>query len=128
LFKIPHIAIVRAPGLLPMLYKVSELALELDIPERTLRDWLASGAPHERDERSHIWINGELFAGWIIEQRAYKQSIKLKEGEAYCFGCNAAVSISNQEKVPIQGKLVHLRGICPQCGKKIQRGVNHGQS
>jgi hypothetical protein len=128
MLKIPHTVIVRAPGLLPMLYKASELSDELDIPERTLRDWLASGAPHEKDEKSHIWINGELFAGWITEQRANKRSLKLTEGEAYCFGCNEAVSISGQEEIPIKGKLIHIRGICPVCGTQVQRGGKNGKS
>ena len=51
---IPRAVIVRAPGLLPMLYSVSELAGELNIPDRTLRDWLAAGAHHERDSQNHI--------------------------------------------------------------------------
>jgi hypothetical protein len=46
-FKIPHSVIVKASGLLPMLYTVSELAMELDIPGRTLRNWLANGAPRQ---------------------------------------------------------------------------------
>jgi hypothetical protein len=128
MFKIPHIAIVRAPGLLPMLYKVSELAQELDIPEFTLRDWLASGAPHERDEKSHIWINGELFAEWVKKQRTRKQAIKLMDGDAYCFGCRAAVSMYGQEEIPIKGKLIHIRGICPVCGTQVQRGGKNSQS
>ena len=42
---LPHSVIVRAPILLPMLYTIPELAQELRTPERTLRDWLAAGAP-----------------------------------------------------------------------------------
>jgi Tfp pilus assembly protein PilV len=39
-FKIPHLVIVKAPGLLPMQYTAQELAEELSISESTLRDWL----------------------------------------------------------------------------------------
>jgi hypothetical protein len=42
---LPHSVIVKAPGILPMLYTVSELAQELRTPERALQDWLAAGAP-----------------------------------------------------------------------------------
>jgi hypothetical protein len=128
MLKIPHAVIVRAPGLLPMLYKVSELAADLGIPERTLRDRLACGAPHERDQKSHVWINGELFAAWVKEQRTRKQAKKLRDGEAYCFGCRAAVSMSRQVEIPIKGKLVHIRGVCPVCGTQVQRGGKYGQS
>jgi hypothetical protein len=34
--RLPHCVIVKAPGLLPMLYKPSEIAEELKIPERTI--------------------------------------------------------------------------------------------
>jgi excisionase family DNA binding protein len=61
---IPHSVIVRAPGLLPMLYKVRELAQELETSRRTIRRWARRGMPHERDGRNHIWINGEEFAQW----------------------------------------------------------------
>ena len=68
-FKFPHQVIVRAPGLLPMLYKVRELADDLGIPERTLRDWLKNGAPHHRDTRKNIWVNGEVFSAWVNTSR-----------------------------------------------------------
>lgn len=63
--KLPHSVIVRSPGLLPVLYTVRELAEEIVIPERTLRDWLIHGAPHTRDRLNHIWIDGQAFAGWV---------------------------------------------------------------
>ena len=56
--KIPHKVIIRAPGLLPMLYTLNELASALDIPYNTLRGWLSAGAPHEKDNRGRLWING----------------------------------------------------------------------
>jgi hypothetical protein len=60
--RISHAVIVKAPGLLPMLYSPSELEEELGVPARTIRDWLKSGLPHERDAGGHIWINGQAFA------------------------------------------------------------------
>lgn len=67
--KLPHAVIVKAPGLLPMLYTVRELADELSMPERTLRDWLLHGAPHTRVRLGHIWVNGQAFAAWVASQR-----------------------------------------------------------
>jgi hypothetical protein len=74
---LPHTVIVRAPGLLPMLYRPAELADDLEIPESTLRDWLV----YERVEiyclkkgkgeivREYSWIqNGEeIRIGRIVE-------------------------------------------------------------
>ena len=59
--QLPRTAIIKSPGLLPMLYTVSEISAALDLAERTLRDWLSTGAPHFRDPRGHIWINGREF-------------------------------------------------------------------
>lgn len=61
--RLPHAVIVRAPGLLPMLYSPRELGQELRIPDRTIREWLGKGLPHLRDERRHIWIDGRQLAG-----------------------------------------------------------------
>ena len=76
--RLPHFVIVKSSGLLPMLYKIQELSQELKIPDRTLRDWLTKGAPHLRDERGHLWVNGQEFACWISSQRKLK--IKNRHG------------------------------------------------
>ena len=70
--KLPHGVIVRAPGLLPMLYSPRELSEDLQIPEGTLRDWLQAGAPHRRDGRNRLWINGEQFSAWVKAQQKPK--------------------------------------------------------
>ena len=49
--RVPHDAIVRAPGLLPLLYKTSEFCTELCIPAKVLRGWLRLGLPFKRDGR-----------------------------------------------------------------------------
>lgn len=126
--KLPHQVIVKAPGLLPMYYTVRELARELDMPERTLRDWLARGAPHSRDNRQHIWIDGQEFAGWVEKQRLKKKRVKLADDEAYCLRCNFGVKLVDPKTIPIRGKLIHIRGICPNCGCVIQRGGRRGKS
>ena len=71
-FKIPHLVIVKAPGLLPMHYTPREIAEELGIPESTLRDWILRGAPHFRDDHNHLWINGQKFAAWVEDLRNAK--------------------------------------------------------
>jgi hypothetical protein len=56
--KLPHLVIVRAPSLLAMDYKIQEIVEELGVPNSTLRDWLNKGAPHHRDRRGHLWVDG----------------------------------------------------------------------
>ncbi len=120
--KLPHNVIVKAPGLLPMLYTLSELSTELVIADSTLRDWLQSGVPHERDPRNRIWINGESFAAWVKTQQKPRSHRKLGAGEGYCLHCNKIQQLVSPELHPVRGKLVHIKGKCPQCGHMINRG------
>ena len=124
--KLPHSVIVKSPGLLPMRYSVRELSEELNIADRTLRDWLKAGAPHQRDTRKHIWIVGTQFSQWVHNQRKPKREHKLSDHEAYCLRCNAVVILNNPKRQAIKGKLVHIKGICPHCGCKINRGARNG--
>ena len=126
--KLPHNVIVKAPGLLPLLYKVSELANELQVPERTLRDWLDMGAPHQRDQSNHIWINGVHFTQWVHEQRKPKRTNKLQNHEAYCLRCKAVVELRFPQRQNISGRLFNMRGTCPECGCTINRGGADGNA
>lgn len=124
--KIPHAVIVRAPGLLPMYYKASELAEELCIPERTLRDWLTNGAPCIRDDRNSIWIEGESFARWVEQERKNKTRIKLEADEAFCLHCKKPVKMTDCTEKHIVDGISHLSGTCPECGGKVVRGEKNG--
>ena len=120
--RLPHAVIVKAPGLLPMLYKVSELAVELHLPERTLRDWLENGAPYQRYQHGQIWVYGPEFSNWVAGLRKPKRERKLTENQAYCFHCNQIVEMQNASSRPIKGRLIMTKGVCPQCGCTINRG------
>jgi hypothetical protein len=124
--KLPHSVIVKSPGLLPMLYTARELSDALGIPERTLRDWLDGGAPHQRDSRKHIWINGKAFSQWVDAQRKPKRERRLSDTEAYCLRCNVVITVLGPERTAFKGKLVHIKGTCPHCGNKINRGARDG--
>ena len=121
-FRIPHGVIVRSPRLLPMRYKVRELAGDLKMPERTLRDWLKKGAPHERDSNGQIWIIGENFAKWVDQKRVKKRERKLDDNEAYCLRCKEIVEFRSTQTRHIKGKLIHIKGECPVCSCVINRG------
>jgi len=121
--KLPHAVIVKAPGLLPMLYSVSELADELSMPERTLRDWLLHGAPHTCDKLGQIWVNGQAFAAWVLSQRKKAPRSRLKPNEGYCMFCNRIVIVHHPTRRPSAGKLVYIQGQCPHCHGKVSRGA-----
>jgi hypothetical protein len=124
--KLPHSVIVRAPGLLPMLYTLSELEEELGVPARTLHDWLDRGMPHQRDARFHIWMDGRQLAIWVQTVRAARSKRpRLNPDEAYCFRCHKPAKLV-VSVVQSQGKQALLQGNCPECGTAIHRGIRHG--
>ena len=114
--------IMKAPYLLPMRYKVSELCEELGVPDRTLRGWLEMGIPVVRDDSRHIWVHGQEFADWVNEIHTKPPKTKMKDNEAYCLKCRDRVTLIDPQTIPLQGKLVNFRGECPQCNSVINRG------
>lgn len=121
--KLPHSVIVKSTGLLPMFYTVRELAEEIAIPERTLRDWLSHRAPHTRDHLSHIWIEGRAFAGWVQSLRKKSNGTRLKKDEGYCMTCNRVIVMRNPAHNPSTTRLVYIQGTCPVCNGKVTRGA-----
>ena len=126
--KLPHNVIIKAPGLLPMLYTPREICEELDIAESTLRDWLQTDVPHQRDNRNRIWINGQEFARWVNNQRKPKVTNKLNEDEAYCLRCNQISKLLSPQIQPIKGNLVLIKGTCANCGAVINRGAHRDRT
>ena len=124
-FKIPHTVIVRAPGLLPMLYTPGELEKELGVSARTIREWLDRGLPHQRDGRGHIWIDGRRFADWVKAWRESKPGKIMGDDEAYCLRCRQPMKWLNPIREQ-RGKQIWWRGVCPTCGGGICRGGRRG--
>ena len=120
--KLPHNVIVKAPGLLPMMYTLREITEHLELPMSTLRNWFKAGVPYEQDSRNQIWINGQEFARWVEETRPKSTGKKLSEGEAYCIHCKSIVKLLDSQVIPSKGKLYYIKGSCPACGHKIVRG------
>lgn len=118
--------IVKAPGLLPMKYKLNEIAEKLDVNPRTLADWTDAGAPHEHDSRGHVWIIGTEFANWVEHVRLQKRKAsgdkKLADNQAYCMRCRKPVDLVNPVIIPGIGKQFYIKGVCPNCGCTINRG------
>jgi hypothetical protein len=124
--KLTQKVIVKAPGLLPMQYKLNEIADKLDINPRTLSDWTDAGAPHMHDSRGHIWIVGTEFAQWVDQIRSQKKKASgnktLADNQAFCMHCRKPVGLINPVILPGHGKLIYIQGICPNCGCNVNRG------
>ncbi len=119
--RLPIYVIQKAPGLLPMLYTLPELSAILNVHPRTLHDWLALGIPYQRLGKGRIWVNGQGFAQWVNEMRPRKTKTKMAHDEGWCFKCRKAVKIKDGIR-HLKGSHTMIKGICPDCGSKINRG------
>lgn len=127
IIKLPHSAIIKAPGLLPMMYSITELCGELDVPRHLVRSWLHNGLPYMQDQRKYIWINGKDCAAWIEEVRKFQKKKKsLKPNQAYCFRCRQPIDMFNPQEVYENGNR-RLTGECPNCNCIVNKGVKSGQ-
>jgi hypothetical protein len=125
----PHFSrtlIVKAPGLLPMLYTPSELAEVMCVAAFTVREWVKWGLPHTRDETGHIWISGTDFSAWVANNRPIHKAGRLAPDQAYCLRCRKAVELTEITRSP-RNMHVIISGTCPVCGCKINRGGRHDQ-
>jgi hypothetical protein len=121
--RIPHSAIVRASGLLPMYYTAGELSAELEVPRKTIILWVKNGLPHMRDKQNHVWVVGSECAVWIEAMRkANLKKIPLGDEEAFCFRCRKPVEIQDRHIQTIRGRYL-LSGKCPECGCRVNKGV-----
>ena len=127
--RLTHSVIVKAPGLLPMLYMPAELAGELGMPARTLYDWLQAGVPHTRDVQGNLWIDGRQFTSWVAANRKpHPVHEKLQDDQAYCLRCKQAVTLVDPRQEQDKGKLILIKGRCPHCGASINRGGRSDRS
>ena len=108
----------RLKRLLKMEYTVAELATELDCTARQIRAALTDGAPHRKTETGQYFIEGQAFAAWATPRPAKPM---LAEGEAYCLKCRSAVALTILEVTTTNAATELTKGVCPQCGGKINR-------
>ena len=125
--KIPHAALIRAPGLLPMLYRISEVAEELHVTTDQVRYWICKGLPEEPDAQGVTCIDGEVVQRWFDELKTKRKWHKLDDKQAYCFHCAEAVPFTPLAESR-QAHQVLQTGICPTCGTTINRGVKNAKS
>jgi hypothetical protein len=120
--KLPSSVIVRSSALLDMLYSPNELADELVVPARSIREWITKGLPYQRDRRGHLWVSGRELYQWVETTRSVRPRCPLGSDEAFCLRCRRRVKLVN----PIVSDRVTpplLTGTCPHCGTTVNRGV-----
>ena len=126
--RLPHSAIVKAPGLLPMQYRLAELADELAVSPRVVREWMERGLTYTQDGQGHLWIDGRHVIEWVsqIRNARKKRGQRLALNEAYCLRCRQAIKL-NPTRRRENGKQVLVSGQCPNCAGVINRGIRRDQ-
>lgn len=108
----------RLKKLLDMMYKPSELAAEVGFSQRQIyRVYIPLGCPHQRDERSRIWINGWEFRAWY--ESTYARAT-LADDEAFCMTCRRAAKVVNGQ-AQTTANLTYVLGDCSTCGRRLSR-------
>jgi hypothetical protein len=104
-------------------YTVDEVARVLKVSKGTVRNWLKHGLVALND-RKPILILGPVLRQFLEDRRA-KAKRPCPPGFIYCLRCRAPKppALQMAEYLPRNGKTGNLRGICPDCGSLIHRGV-----
>ncbi len=104
----------KLKGLFDMMYSPKELAEEVGFHiDQVYAVYVPLGCPHERDNKNHILINGEVFADWY--SNIYTK-IKLSHDETFCLTCKKGVKIVNPKEQK-KNDIVYLLSDCPVCGR-----------
>jgi hypothetical protein len=111
----------RLRRLLNMMYTTIELAKEIDISPRIVREvYIPLGCPYTRNRQNHIMINGIAFRDWY--QEVYKKRT-LASNEAFCISCKQEVIMVKTSPMEING-LSYLLSECPVCGRSLSKIIS----
>jgi len=124
--RIPVSITLRAPVLLPMMYRTRELGEVLGVTPQLIVRWTKLGAPYVRDSRGHIWIMGRDIADWLVDHKRPKSASTLGFAEGYCLRCRRAVEMQDPVSRE-QGNMTLITGTCPICGAEVNRGRANDQ-
>jgi hypothetical protein len=105
-------------------YTIVEVARVLRVHKRTVQRWIGRGLPTCDDARPTLLLGGVLRDFLRQQQLASKQPCQ--PGQLHCVCCRAPKSPAGQmvDFIPTTPTSGYLRGICPDCGTLIHRGLN----
>ena len=105
-------------------YTVEEAARLLSIHKNTARQWIRSGLPTIDDKRPILIRGRELIAFLKIRRAGRKQPCQA--GQMYCVRCHSPQfpAAGMVDYRPLNGRVVNVRGICPNCNSMMHRCVS----
>jgi hypothetical protein len=105
-------------------YTVEDIARLFSVHKNTVRRWIKDGLP-TIDDRRPMLILGPALAAFLQARRARRKQ-PCRPGQMYCVRCHAPKfpAAGMVEHRPLNGRVVNVRGICPDCGSMMHRCVS----
>lgn len=103
------------------IYKVPEIARDLDRNVATVRSWLRDGLP-TLDGQTPPLVFGSDLKDWLKAKWAARKQ-KCKPDELYCFKCQKPrkPGPGTVQIVPRNEKTLSIKGECSECGTRLNR-------
>lgn len=104
-------------------YTVDEIARRFGVHRNTVHNWLKHGLP-ANDNRRPILILGRHLREFLEAKRT-KGKQSCPPGHFFCVRCRKprVPALGMADYLPLTTATGNLRGICPDCGGLIHRGV-----
>jgi hypothetical protein len=105
-------------------YTVEEVTRSLAVHKNTVRHWIKSGLPTIDDKRPILILGRELIA--FLQKRRARKKQPCLPGQMYCVRCRSPQfpGAGMVEQRPLNGRVVNVRGICPDCNSMMHRCVS----
>jgi hypothetical protein len=105
-------------------YTVEDIALLFGAHKNTVRQWIKAGLPTIDDRRPMLILGRELTA--FLQARQARRKRPCRPGQMYCVRCRSPQfpAAGKVEHRPFNGRVVNVRGICPDCNSMMHRCVS----
>ena len=122
-YKVHRLVYKRRERLLDMEYTTGELASELGVSPKYVRDTMIAkyGAPYRQDKKGRIWLEGLKVKEWM--EAAYdpkKNKVSLAGNEFYCVKCRGK-RVSDQYILTQNNGTILKQAHCPICGALMNK-------
>ena len=111
----------RLSRLLHMEYRAGELADAIGCHREQILGACDAGCPYRETATGRCFLVGDAFAAWY-EAQVLQRKHPLRDDEAFCLRCRAAVTVVDACVVPTaRADVERVTGRCARCGGEVNR-------